>query len=330
MTRLLLTGVAGFAGHHIVEHVLATTDWEVVGLASFRHRGCPRRLAHLENDRLQVLHADLSAPINERLAEEIGAVDYIIHAAAESHVERSLAEPRSFIENNVAVTITMLEFARRCRPRALIQVSTDEVYGPAVAPHRHREWEPVIPSNPYSASKAAQEAVAIAYWRSYGVPMLISNCMNLIGERQDVEKFVPMVMRRVLAGEAVPIHWDGLSGAIGSRHYLHARNHADALLWLLQRPQRGCFPDVDRPDRWHIVGELEVDNLELATMIAAVIGKPLRAEYVDFHQSRPGHDLRYALDGAKLAATGWRPPVPFASSLERTVEWTMRHPEWLL
>ncbi len=324
--RLLLTGVAGFAGSHIAEHVLATTDWDVVGLASFRHRGCPTRLRHLDPDRVTILHADLTAPIGPRLAAEIGAVDYVINAAAESHVERSITDPRPFVENNVAVALTMLEFARQARPRVFLQVSTDEVYGPATAPHKHREWEPVIPSNPYSASKAAQEAIAISYWRTFGVPVVLTNTMNLVGEKQDLEKYVPTVIRAVQAGMKVPIHRQG-KGAISSRHWLHARNHADALLFLLRRPP-AMYPDADRPDRWHIAGE-EFNALEVAEKVAAAAGKPLHGTFVDVHTTRPGHDLRYALDSGKIAEAGWTPPLRFDESLAKTVRWTLAHPEWL-
>jgi dTDP-glucose 4,6-dehydratase len=323
--RVLLTGIAGFIGAHIVEHIQANTDWDVIGLASFRHRGDSLRTEVFDPDRVTIHRADLTADLSHRLIERIGPVDYIINAAADSHVDRSIEEPRPFIENNVSLAITMLEYARLVRPRAFVQVSTDEVYGPAEDDTRHTEWSPIIPSNPYSASKAAQEAIAVSYWRTFDVPVVITNTMNNFGERQDAEKFIPQVVGKVARGETVTIH--GAPGNIGSRFYLHARNHADALLHLLNIPPIR-YP-APCPDRYNVVGDVELDNLTLAQMVAEIIGKPLRYELVDFHAARPGHDRRYALDGAKLRASGWTPPVPFRESLERTVRWTLEHPEWL-
>jgi dTDP-glucose 4,6-dehydratase len=270
----------------------------------------------------------LRAPIDRQLAHEIGPVDYLISMASESHVDRSITEPRTFIENNVQLVLTLLEYAREYGVEKFLHVSTDEVYGPAPEGHAHTEGEPHRPSNPYSASKSAQEACVYSYWRTYGVSAAISNTMNIIGERQDPEKFVPMVLQRVLRGERVPIH-ASKHGKPGSRFYLHARNQADALCFLLERvtfPRYG-FGEMDR---FNVVGELELDNLTMAELIAEYAGRDIRTELVDFHSSRPGHDLRYALDGGKMRDLGWSPPVPLLESLERTVKWTLDHPEWLL
>ena len=151
--------------------------------------------------------------------------------------------------------------------------------------------------------------------------------MNLIGEMQNPEKYIPMVMRRILKGEKVSIH-GSLAGEIGSRFYLHARNQADALLFLLGKdfPK---FGEADKPAKYHVVGEQEIDNLELAKIIAKHINKELNYEIVDFHTSRPGHDLRYALDGSKIASLGWQAPVSLIQSLEKTIDWNLAHPDWL-
>lgn len=330
--RVLVTGAAGFLGHHAVEHILATTNWDVVGLASFRHRGCPLRLRHLiEDPRFKLVQTDLAAPITDRIAVAIGRVDAIVNYAAESHVDRSIEDPRPFFLNNVEAMLTVMEFARTVKPKRFIQVSTDEVYGPAPLGHRHAEWEAILPSNPYSASKAAQEAIAISYWRTYGVPVVITNCMNLVGERQDREKFLPMLIRGIANGQVVPLHGmevpDGRP-VFGSRMYLHARNLADAICWLLKRPV-SQYPNTDRPDRWNIVGEREIDNYQMAQIVASILEEPLHYRVVDFHRARPGHDRRYALDGTKLATAGWKQPVDLEQSLERTVRWTMSHREWM-
>lgn len=329
MTSLLITGIAGFAGSHAMEHVLANTDWDIVGLASFRHRGDAARLDNADRQRVRIVHADLRSDLSPRVIDRIGPVDYIWHLAAESHVDRSISEPRHFLENNVGTTLTVMEYARIAQPKLVIQISTDEVYGPAAVGHDHVEWSPIIPSNPYSASKAAQEAIAIAYWRTYGVPLAITNTMNLFGERQDAEKFVAMCIRRILAGDTVTIH--GREGRIGSRFYLHARNHADALLYITRAMVHQPYVEdaVDRPDRYHVRGEREIDNLEMARLIAGMLGRPLHYELVDFHAARPGHDRRYALDDAKLRGLGWLPPFSLELSLWRTVRWTLKHREWL-
>jgi dTDP-glucose 4,6-dehydratase len=152
--------------------------------------------------------------------------------------------------------------------------------------------------------------------------------MNNVGERQDVEKFIPMVTRSVANGYTVQIH--GTPGNIGTRHYLHARNSADAWLFLLRDgPDVVQFPDADRPPRYNVAGAEPVDNLQLAEKIARAVGKPLKYELVDFHSARPGHDPHYGLDPAKLARLGWKPPVDFDKSLEQTVKWSLAHPEWL-
>lgn len=330
--RLLLTGAGGFVGSHILRHVLVNTDWEVVVLDSFRHKGKTDRLTQqmegLDKTRVHVEVHDLRVPMSDQLIQRIGAIDYIINCASESHVERSIDDPRNFIENNVSLVLTMLEYARIAKTKKFIQVSTDEVYGPAPLGYNHDIHDPHRPSNPYSASKAAQEDICYAYWRTYGLPIAISNTMNIIGELQDIEKFVPMIIRNVQLNREIMIH-AGPDGTIGTRYYLHARNQADALLYLLNNVHFALYGEGDMP-HFHVVGEKEVDNLTLAQLIAAFMGKPLCHKLVDFHSSRPGHDLRYALNGRTMTEVGWVPPYSLEDSLKQTVEWTLQHPEWLL
>lgn len=341
MKRVLLTGASGFVGSHVLRHILTNTDWQVVCLVSFKHRGLTDRIrlsvkgVDDNMERVKVLKHDLTAPISSILAHEIGHIDYVLNVASESHVDRSIEAPAEFIQNNVALITHMLDWARQAKVEKFLQVSTDEVYGPAPDGYGHREWvDQLLPSNPYSASKAAQESICFAYWRTYQMPIVITNTMNIIGEMQDPEKFVPMVIKKVLRGETVSIHgtppdaWND-EVRIGSRYYLHARNQADALLHVLSLPVP-LYGEAETPEKFHIVGEREVDNLEMAQMIADIIGMPLKYEIVDFHSSRPGHDLRYALDGAKIASTGWVAPYSLEESLKRTINWTLENPEWLL
>lgn len=327
--RVLVTGAAGFIGHHFIEHVLATTDWDVVGTVSFRHRGCPLRLRHLMDDpRLELVRTELAAPVSPRVASSIGNVDVMVNFASESHVDRSIEEPRPFVLNNVELMISMLELAQRVQPRVFLQVSTDEVYGPATG-EAFAEWSAILPSNPYAASKAAQEALAISWWRTYGTPLVLVNSMNLIGERQDCEKYLPKLIRTIHRGERMTVHGDPILASFGSRMYLHARNLSDAICWLVRR-QPARYPTAERPDRWHIVGEREVDNLELAQMVARIMERPIDVEVVDFHRARPGHDRRYALNGSLIHEAGWRQPVDLEQSIERTVRWTVENPRWMV
>lgn len=332
--RLLLTGAGGFIGHHMLQHVLVNTDWDVVATDSFRHKGKTDRISQVLDGhpewvrRVDVLTHDLSVPFSEQMIHRIGFVDYIIAMASESHVFRSIEDPVPFVRNNVDVMLSTLELARLVQPRTFLHVSTDEIYGPVhVGQVPHPEWDPVVPSSPYSASKVAQEAVAISYWRSYGVPLIITNLMNIYGERQDKEKFLPMLISRIFNGEEVQIH--GTAGDIGSRHYLHARNASSAWLFLLQNTVPSRFPDAFFPDRYNIGSDFPVSNLALAEEVASVLDMDLYYKLVDFHHARPGHDPHYGLDMGKITGLGWKPPVEFHESLARTVRWTVDHPEWI-
>jgi dTDP-D-glucose 4,6-dehydratase len=182
--RVLLTGAAGFLGSHCLRHLLANTDWEIICPVSFQHRGLPERLSFaVEQDewwhRIKIVKCDLSCPINDTTRASIGPIDYIINYAAESHVNRSIVDPVPFIKNNVDIILNVLEFARVAKPEIVMHISTDEVYGSAPDGYAHPEWDPILPSSPYSASKAAQEAIAISYWRTYDVPVAMVNCFDM-------------------------------------------------------------------------------------------------------------------------------------------------------
>lgn len=330
MKTVLLTGVGGFVGSHTLRHILENTDWQVIGLDSFRHRGkldrVVEQLKGLDRNRYTHLVYDLKIPFSAQFEEKLKDVDYVISMASESHVDRSITDPREFIENNVALILTLLEWAKNAKIEKFIQISTDEVYGP-IKVGTHKEGAPHRPSNPYSASKSAQEAICYSYWRTYGVPVVITNTMNIIGEAQDTEKFIPKTMKSVLNGSTLTVH-ASKDGEIGTRFYLHARNQADALVFLLKTCIPAMYP-ADDLSRFNIVSDKELSNLEIAQMIADAMGKKLKYELVDFHSSRPGHDLRYGLDGSKIADMGWTAPVPFEEGLRRTVTWSLEHKEWL-
>lgn len=332
--RVLLTGASGFVGSHVLRHILTNTDWDITCPVTFRHRGNSDRIASsLEgNDswhkRVRVVICDLAAPISETTAARLGEVSEIWNVASDSHVDRSIDEPARFTENNVALILNLLDYARRVQPRLFLQMSTDEVYGPAPEGYDHREWDRIAPSNPYSASKACQEAIAFSYWRTYGIPVVITNTMNIIGQMQDYEKMVPKTIRSLARGEPAVVHVSP-EGLPGSRFYLHARNLADAWLWISRNRAPQMYPEHDLPLRYHIVGEREISNTEMVNIIGDMLGVEPQMKFINFHESRPGHDLRYALDGRKLAQDGWSAPVPLDESLRQTVRWSVRHPEWI-
>jgi dTDP-glucose 4,6-dehydratase len=343
--RILITGGCGFLGHHVVEHLLknTTADLVVLDKLTYASKGFDRlrAISAWDHTRVRVLGCDLALPIPDGIDREMGVIDYVIHAAAESHVDNSIHDPMPFIQSNVIGTHNLLWWAktriwRSVNPkpagwrdlRRIFCVSTDEVYGPATWDEPGHTVEHAFrPANPYAAAKAGGECIAMAYANTYRLPVTIVNTMNLIGERQHPEKYVPMVIRKVLLGETVSIHADPTCTRSGTRFYIHCRNYADALLWLIQHDEVIPLGAL----KLHVAGERELSNLDLAQKIAAVVGKPLRYELVNFHQSRPGHDLRYALDGSRIRTLGWQQPIDIDHSLERVVRWYLddKNSHWL-
>lgn len=322
----IITGGAGFLGHSVVEHFLRVTNDNIIIIdkLSYATRGLEklRSFGALSNPRVKIFTIDLVNKISDGVAYEIGQnVNYIVHLAAESHVDMSIKDPVNFINNNIQSTLNILEFARSLpNLEKFVYWSTDEIFGPAPIGTSYKEDDRQNPTNPYSASKSAGEMICIAYANTYKLKVLITNCMNIIGERQHVEKWVPKIIKSVLDGNELQIHCDSNNNP-GSRSYIHARNCADALLFIVNNGNIG--------ERYNITGELEVDNLEIALMIGRIMGKEVKYKLVNFHKDRPGHDIRYALDGSKLAKMGWKPPVGFEESLRRIVNWTLKNLEWL-
>lgn len=331
--KLLLTGGCGFIGHHIVEHFLNKTDWDIIVLDGLTYAGDCNKLLDIPNydkNRVRILWHDLRSAIMPTLMGNIGDIDYILNVASGSSVDDSIANPVAFTHNNVMLALNMLEYARQIQPAKYIQISTDEVFGPAPEGIFFKEWDLQLPSNPYAASKSAQDAITIAYWRTYNVPVMLTHTMNNYGERQDIEKLIPKSIRYIIEGKKIPIYSEKVDGKwiSGSRVWLHATNHADALLYLLQNVEPDKFPKTDRPSSFNIAGLTERSNLEIVETLGDIIGNKPRVEMVDFHASRPGHDRRYALDGTKLVKHGWTPPIAFLDSLERTVRFAIANPQW--
>jgi dTDP-glucose 4,6-dehydratase len=324
--RVIVTGGCGFIGHHVVEHILRKTNWEIIVLdklnyASFGYERLKDNGAY-ESPRVKIFCYDITQEITVGLKKEIGAVDYIIHMAAETHVDNSISDPVPFIQNNVNSTVSMLEYARSLPElKSFVYFSTDEVFGPALGDTLYKEWDRHNPTNPYSASKSAAEGICLSYENTYKVPLLIVNVMNAFGERQHVEKFIPMTIKKLLNDEEIIIHSYPDKKTSGTRFYIHGRNIAAAVLFLIKNGKNG--------EKYNITGEKEVSNLEMAHIIADTIGKPLKYNMTDCHSIRPGHDLRYGLDGSKMFEMGWKIPVPFDESIKNTILWTLENKKWL-
>ena len=338
MKRALITGGAGFIAHHLIGQILERTDWEIISLDRLDYSGNLNRLHDLMltfdpevRKRVKIVHHDLKAELNPLVCSEVGNVDYIIHLAAGSHVDRSIDYPMEFVMDNVVGSVNILEFARTQKNlERFVYFSTDEVFGPAPDGIKYKENDRYNSTNPYSATKAAAEEIAVAYENTYGLPIYITHTMNVFGERQHPEKFIPMCIKRARDGESVTIHSDSTKTIPGSRHYIHAEDVADAVLFLLD--YEGEFETTwggAKCPKFNIVGSEELNNLDLATIIAEAQGKELKYEMVDFHSSRPGHDLRYALDGDKMKQLGWEPAKSVRERIAEVTRWTLDNERWI-
>ena len=328
--KIIITGGCGFIGHHFVEHIYKKTDWDIIIIdkLSYASNGFERLrdTGTINDKRIKLFTSDLILPLSDGLIKEIGTdVDYIVHMAAETHVDNSITDPRLFINNNIQSTVNLLEYARNYLPKlkTFFYFSTDEVFGPALGSTLYKEWDRHKPTNPYSASKSAAEQICISYENTYKTPLMIVNVMNAFGERQHVEKFIPLCIKKILNNETIYIHSYPDKKTSGTRFYIHGRNIAEAVLFLIKNGTVG--------EKYNISGEKEVSNLEMAQMIAKFMNKEneLKYEMVDFHSNSPGHDLRYGLDGSKLFEMGFKLPLNFEESLRKTVEWTLENSKWL-
>ena len=327
--KILLTGGAGFIGHHVVEYFLKNTDSSFVILDRLDTSGNLHRLHEVleQNsnfkDRVKFLWHDLRSPINDFLIKQIGSVNYIFHLAAGSHVDRSIEAPLEFVYDNVVGTANLLEFARlhQKNMELFLYFSTDEVFGPAPEGVFYKENDRYNSGNPYSATKAGGEELCVAYENTYKMPICITHTMNVFGLRQHPEKFIPKVIRSVLTGEKIFIHANKDCTQSGTRHYISTEDVADAILFLVQNFKSG--------EKYNVVGKQETSNLELAQMVADILGKELNYEMIDFHSSRPGHDLRYALCGEKMRDMAWVPRKELKERLKEVVDWTTKNDRWL-
>jgi dTDP-glucose 4,6-dehydratase len=336
---VLVTGGAGFVAHHLINHLLKHTDWNIVSLDRLDFSGNLNRLADMMQEfepdvrkRVKIVFHDLRAEINPMVRREIGNVDYVLHLAAGSHVDRSIDYPMEFVMDNVVGTCNALNFARELpNLERFIYFSTDEVFGAAPEGVNYDERARYNSTNPYSASKAGGEELAVAFENTYGLPVYITHTMNVFGERQHPEKYIPMCIRKVNDNDVVTVHSDATRTIAGSRHYIHAADVADAMLFLLKLDDtklKRDYGDAKCP-KFNLVGKEEIDNLSLAKMIADAQGKELNYNMVDFHSSRPGHDLRYSLSGNYMRELGWEPKISLTQRISEVVNWTLENERWL-
>ena len=333
---ILVTGGAGFIGSSFVIDWLATSDEPVLTLDALTYAGNLENLDALTGDPRHVfVHGDIrdAALIRRLLADH--PIRGIVHLAAESHVDRSILGPANFIETNVVGSFTLLEAARQhwqALPAAereqfrYLHVSTDEVFGslePTAPPFT--ETNPYRPNSPYAASKAAADHLVRSYHETYGLPTLTSHCSNNYGPRQFPEKLIPLCLHRALAGETLPLYGDGLQ----IRDWLYVGDHAAALRRLLEAGKPGGV--------YAIGGASELANRDVVRTLCEILdGLRPRADgrsYADqiaFVADRPGHDRRYAIDAGRMASElGWRPTVPFADGIRRTIDWYLAHERWV-
>lgn len=319
MTRVLITGGNGFIGHHLVRHVLETTEWSLVSLDRYdeaANHGALTPLLHRFPGRLNPVYRDLRAPIVLTARDPLyEPFDYCLHLAAASHVTRSILSPLGFLHDNVMGTAHLLEWARYSQPalRKFLYFSTDEVMGPASG-EPFDEHAAFNPANPYAASKAAAEALIPAWANTWGLPLVVTHCTNCYGPGQHPEKFIPLVVDAVERGATVQIH--ARQGVVSSRYYVHVDDVCRATMTALL--QGGCWYGPGT-GKYNISGDEELSNLDVAQAIARELGKPLRYELCEAPANRPRHDQRYALDGSRLRELGWEPQITFAQGIPGVV-----------
>ncbi len=315
MTRLLVTGGAGFIGSNFVHHVIANSDDHVTVLDALTYAGNKASLVGLPENRLRFVHGDITDAV---LVDELfSEVDAVVHYAAESHNDNSLNNPRPFLDTNIVGTYTLLEAARKHELR-YHHISTDEVYGDLELddPERFTESTPYNPSSPYSSTKAGSDLLVRAWVRSFGVRATISNCSNNYGPYQHVEKFIPRQITNVLRGIRPKLYGAGQN----VRDWIHANDHSSAVRTILEKGVIG--------ETYLIGADGEKNNKDVVELVLTLMGQS--ADAYDHVTDRAGHDMRYAIDSSKLRRElGWAPAFQdFEAGLDATIDWYRENEAW--
>ena len=313
--KLFVSGGLGFIGSNFILHSFKNSKLhQITNVDSMSLGSNPENLKEIENtESYKFVRADINdlTIVKEQMAD----TDIVIHFAAESHVDRSISEPRAFLHTNVDGTCTLLEAARRSNVKKFIHISTDEVYGSAPAGQSFHESSPLNPSSPYSASKAAAEMLVLAYHKTYGVPIVILRCTNNFGPRQFPEKLVPKTIIRAILGLRIPVYGNGQQ----IRDWIDVSDFCNAIDLTLEKGRDGSIYNVSAGN--------EISNLETVTRILSILKK--NSDIVEFVEDRPGHDFRYSLDSSLIRKElGWEPKHSFGSALKSTVDWYARNENW--
>ena len=311
--KVLVTGGAGFIGSNLVRFLIDNTDWEIIVLDKLTYAGNLENLKGLEeNPRFKFVKGDI---VERKIVDEcMEGVDIVFHLAAESHVDRSILKPQDFIVTNVLGTHVLLESALVHRPELFINVSTDEVYG-SIEEGSFKEDSPLSPSSPYSASKASQDLLGQAYFKTFSLPVITTRCSNNYGEYQFPEKLIPLAITNLLEGKPVPVYGKGEN----IRDWIHVKDHVKALYLISQKGKPG--------EIYNIAGRCEKRNIDVVRKIVKILGKD--ESLIKFVKDRPGHDFRYSLDTSKIEREiGWKPEIDFEKGLEMTIQWFIENRRW--
>ncbi len=311
--KLVVTGGAGFIGSNFIRHVLAAhADDSIVNLDKLTYAGNLKNLADVaDSPRYRFVHGDVCDA--KMVRDVLRGADAVVNFAAESHVDRSLVEPDAFLRTDVFGVFTLLEAVRELGISRFVHISTDEVYG-SLATGSARESDPLRPSNPYSASKAGGDLLALAYWQTHRVPVVVTRSSNNFGPFQYPEKVIPLFITNALDDQPLPLYGDGRN----VRDWLYVVDNCTALDLVLRKGKDG--------EVYNIGGGHEVENIVLTRDILRLTGKP--ETLIRPVKDRPGHDRRYSVDSKKVRQLGWTPKHPFGKALETTVAWFREHEAW--